>query len=133
MLTRRPHPPSSELLLVTVVATLAAWTASCTDNPEGGAPHPQSARDSESAVAAHVDDDGGQAFGRQRAAMVAEQLVARDITSRQVLDAMGRVPRHEFVLASLRPLAYIDSPLPIGHEQTISQPYIVALMTQLAN
>jgi protein-L-isoaspartate(D-aspartate) O-methyltransferase len=64
--------------------------------------------------------------------MVAEQLRARDISDPRVLAAMGRVPRHEFVPAGLRGYAYSDGPLPIGYDQTISQPYIVALMTQLA-
>ncbi len=64
--------------------------------------------------------------------MISEQLVARDIVDRRVLDAMRRVPRHEFVPARRRNLAYIDGPQPIGYGQTISQPYIVALMTQLA-
>src|SRR5512137_2059533 len=70
------------------------------------------------------------ALARQR--MVAEQLVApgRDITNVQVLAVMGRVPRHEFVPERLRPDAYRDHPLPIGHGQTISQPYIVAFMTE---
>jgi len=69
------------------------------------------------------------ALARQR--MVAEQLAAsgRDITNARVLAAMGKVPRHEFVPATLRSRAYEDSPLPIGHDQTISQPYIVAFMT----
>jgi protein-L-isoaspartate(D-aspartate) O-methyltransferase len=68
-----------------------------------------------------------------RRRMVAEQLVApgRHITNAQVLAAMGRVPRHEFVPEPLRGEAYTDQPQPIGHGQTISQPYIVALMTQL--
>ena len=62
--------------------------------------------------------------------MVNEQLKARDIRDQPVLDAMLKVPRHLFVPASLRGQAYYDSPLPIGHDQTISQPYIVAFMTQ---
>lgn len=66
----------------------------------------------------------------ERLRMVNEQLKARDIRDARVLDAMSRVPRHLFVPASLRSLAYRDSPLPIGHRQTISQPYIVAFMTQ---
>ena len=64
--------------------------------------------------------------------MVDRQLVARDITDRAVLGAMASVRRHMFVAPSLRDEAYDDCPLPIGHGQTISQPYIVALMTQLA-
>lgn len=67
---------------------------------------------------------------RQR--MVAEQLAApgRDITNARVLAAMGKVPRHEFVPESRRSQSYEDCPLPIGHEQTISQPYVVAFMTE---
>ena len=64
--------------------------------------------------------------------MVHRQLRARDITDASVLDVMGRVPRHHFVSDDLDHQAYDDHPLPIGHGQTISQPYIVALMTQLA-
>ncbi len=66
----------------------------------------------------------------ERARMVAEQM--RDVTDPRVLEAMRAVPRHRFVPEEQRPLAYADHPLPIGHEQTISQPYIVALMTALA-
>jgi len=62
--------------------------------------------------------------------MVEEQLAARDIRDSRVLEAMGRVPRHLFVPPRLGPQAYADYPLPIGEGQTISQPYIVALMTQ---
>jgi protein-L-isoaspartate(D-aspartate) O-methyltransferase len=62
--------------------------------------------------------------------MVAEQLAARDITDERVLDAMRRVPRHEFVPSTSPGQAYDDHPLPIGYGVTISQPYIVALMTQ---
>jgi protein-L-isoaspartate(D-aspartate) O-methyltransferase len=64
--------------------------------------------------------------------MVAEQLVrpGRDITNARVLAVMGKVPRHEFVPERLRGDAYADHPLPIGHGQTISQPYIVAFMTE---
>jgi protein-L-isoaspartate(D-aspartate) O-methyltransferase len=64
--------------------------------------------------------------------MVVEQLEARDITDARVLTAMRSVPRHELVPADRRDEAYEDTPVPIGHGQTISQPYIVALMTQLA-
>ncbi len=68
---------------------------------------------------------------RERLRMVEEQLVRRGITDARVLESMGRVPRHRFVEEALRERAYGDHPLPIGEEQTISQPYIVALMTQL--
>ena len=62
--------------------------------------------------------------------MVDDQLAARDIRDPRVLAAMQRVPRHEFVPEPLRGAAYQDSPLPIGHDQTISQPYIVAYMSE---
>ena len=66
-----------------------------------------------------------------RARMVEEQLVKRGIGDERVLAAMRKVPRHLFVEEALRDRAYGDHPLPIGEEQTISQPYIVALMTAL--
>jgi len=71
-------------------------------------------------------------YAEARGAMVAHQLKARDITDPRVLAAMGKVPRHRFVPDYLAPLAYGDHPLPIGQGQTISQPYIVALMSQWA-
>ncbi len=66
-----------------------------------------------------------------RERMVERQILARGITDQAVLDAMRRVPRHEFVPEDLRHAAYEDHPLPIGEGQTISQPYIVALMTEV--
>jgi protein-L-isoaspartate(D-aspartate) O-methyltransferase len=62
--------------------------------------------------------------------MVREQLVKRGLTDPLILAAMGRVPRHLFVEESLRDRAYNDHPLPIGEGQTISQPYMVALMAE---
>lgn len=70
-------------------------------------------------------------FEAARRRMVDDQLRRRDITDRRVLEAMRAVPRHRFVPPELDHLAYSDAPLPIGYRQTISQPYIVALMTQL--
>jgi protein-L-isoaspartate(D-aspartate) O-methyltransferase len=67
---------------------------------------------------------------RARAQMVDHQLRGRDITDRRVLEVMGRVPRHLFLPPEAAPAAYSDMPLPIGQRQTISQPYIVALMSQ---
>jgi protein-L-isoaspartate(D-aspartate) O-methyltransferase len=75
----------------------------------------------------------GQDFEEQRNRMVDEQLLERDIRDPRVLEAMRVVPRHLFVSPEYAVHAYADSPLPIGDEQTISQPYIVALMTQLLN
>ncbi len=63
--------------------------------------------------------------------MVADQILRRGVTSSRVLDAMRKIRRHEFVPESLRSQAYGDGPLPIGRGQTISQPYIVAYMTEL--
>jgi protein-L-isoaspartate(D-aspartate) O-methyltransferase len=65
--------------------------------------------------------------------MVEEQILARGVTDSLVLRAMATVPRHLFVPDDVVAYAYADQPLPIGHDQTISQPYIVALMTELAD
>lgn len=64
--------------------------------------------------------------------MIEEQIIARGVNSPAVIGALRKVPRHEFVPDNYRDLAYSDRPLPIGLEQTISQPYIVALMSDLA-
>jgi protein-L-isoaspartate(D-aspartate) O-methyltransferase len=76
-----------------------------------------------------VSADDAQAKSRE--AMVKNQLMAGGISDPRVLEAMAEVPRHEFVPLRVRPFAYADGPLPIGHGQTISQPFIVAYMTQL--
>jgi protein-L-isoaspartate(D-aspartate) O-methyltransferase len=75
---------------------------------------------------------GTDPYTLARHSMVAEQLArpGRDITNVHVLAMMGKVPRHEFVPGPLRADAYTDRPLPIGEGQTISQPYIVAFMTE---
>lgn len=80
-----------------------------------------------SAVGAPSSD----AYVDARHRMVQYQIAARGVKDTRVLAAMERVPRHEFVLATDVDQAYADHPLPIGHGQTISQPYIVALMTEL--
>jgi len=71
------------------------------------------------------------AYQIDRERMVQNQLRRRGIVNELVLDAMLEVPRHRFVPAAYRNMAYSDAPLPIGFRQTISQPFIVALMTQL--
>jgi protein-L-isoaspartate(D-aspartate) O-methyltransferase len=71
------------------------------------------------------------AYTRARLRMVKTQMRQRDITDERVLAAMETVPRHEFVSPETLDQAYNDHPLPIGYGQTISQPYIVALMTQM--
>lgn len=73
-----------------------------------------------------------QSYDEARRQMVRDQLEARDITDPLVLHAMAVVPRERFVPGLVRVEAYADHALPIGNSQTISQPYIVALMTQLA-
>ena len=70
-------------------------------------------------------------FAAQRQQMVASQIRGRGISDAAVLKAMETVPRHRFVPHEVMALAYGDTPLPIGHGQTISQPYMVALMSQL--
>lgn len=70
-------------------------------------------------------------YAEKREIMVKTQIEARGVKDRLVLDAMREVPRHLFVSESLKDQAYSDGPLPIGEGQTISQPYIVALMTEL--
>jgi protein-L-isoaspartate(D-aspartate) O-methyltransferase len=77
-----------------------------------------------------MNASGQQSYRQLREKMVAEQLQARDIYKAEVLQAMGEVPRHVFVPDDYRPYAYRDQALPIGEGQTISQPYIVAYMTQ---
>jgi protein-L-isoaspartate(D-aspartate) O-methyltransferase len=71
------------------------------------------------------------AFAADREAMVARQIVSRGVRDPRVLQALRETPRHCFVSPEYRYLAYADGPLPIGSGQTISQPYIVALMTEL--
>jgi protein-L-isoaspartate(D-aspartate) O-methyltransferase len=82
----------------------------------------------QSAAAREADE-----FAAARRAMVHDQLVARGIEDERVLNAMAEVPRHRFVDLAYAKLAYEDHPLPIAADQTISQPYIVALMTELAD
>lgn len=94
------------------IVLLAASVAQCTGSEK------QSAEDS-------ID------YQKLRMEMVTRQIEARGVTDRGVLDAMRAVERDLFVPDSLRRLAYEDYPLPIGNDQTISQPYIVALMTEL--
>lgn len=80
--------------------------------------------------AANAEDDS---FRLTRKRMVEDQIVARGVSDATVIRAMKKVPRHEFVPENFQNQAYRDHPLPIGHEQTISQPYIVAFMTEKLN
>lgn len=82
-------------------------------------------------MAARFSGDGP--YAGKRWEMVEGQIIARGIRNTAVIQAMLNVPRHEFVPPDLRPGAYDDNPIPVGMGQTISQPYIVALMTELLN
>jgi protein-L-isoaspartate(D-aspartate) O-methyltransferase len=84
----------------------------------------------ESTVAAQEGEDNY--FLNLRRRMVQEQIIARGVKDEKVLAACLKIPRHKFVSSELQRFAYQDQPLPIGYGQTISQPYIVALMTELA-
>ena len=79
---------------------------------------------------ADAETSGQDNFQTMRERMVEMQIRARDVRNPAVLQAMGHVPRHLFVPDDVRPFAYDDRPLPIGRGQTISQPYIVAYMTE---
>ena len=110
--------PTSRMLL----CLSSLWVCGCaTERPS------QSERIGAQSVTAAAD-----AFAAERQAMVAEQIRSRGIEDSTVLQAMREVPRHEFVTGPMRELAYRDHPLPIGSDQTISQPYIVAYMTDAA-
>jgi protein-L-isoaspartate(D-aspartate) O-methyltransferase len=85
------------------------------------------------AVESVTASEGVQAadrFAAERQRMVRQQIEARGVRDARVLEAMRRVPRHRFVPDGMQALAYEDHPLPIGHDQTISQPFIVAWMTE---
>lgn len=133
------------ILAVLGIFAHATWQASRRDDrgptPPGGEGWRQTVTTQEDGSSEHLgrgvvstsgDGESEVEFVQTRRDMVQHQLAARDISDRRVLDAMLRVPRHQFVPAAFVSRAYTDGPLPIGHGQTISQPYIVALMTQLA-
>lgn len=73
---------------------------------------------------------GIDSYHQARQSMVRQQIAARGVRDQRVLKALREVPRHLFVPTPMQPFAYMDTPLPIGHEQTISQPYIVGFMTE---
>jgi protein-L-isoaspartate(D-aspartate) O-methyltransferase len=102
------------LLLNVLIPSLVLLLAACTISTNGAPPA--------------GDQDSDRADERRR--MVAEQIRGRDVSDPAVLRAMERVPRHTFVPPELQSQAYDDNPLPIGNGQTISQPYIVAYMTE---
>jgi protein-L-isoaspartate(D-aspartate) O-methyltransferase len=117
-----------------VVAVLgwSMWQRSATDQIVGVPPGDSERTGAVSAQPERPVDMNDQ-HSKARQTMVERHLRARDVADERVLEAMQRIPRHEFVPKDLEDSAYEDRPLPIGAGQTISQPYIVALMTQLAN
>ncbi len=78
-----------------------------------------------------IPEDDNNVYTQRRWEMVETQIISRGIRDSKLIRAMLKIPRHKFVPENLRDIAYCDNPLPIGMEQTISQPYIVALMTEL--
>lgn len=79
------------------------------------------------------DGEDGDPYSKKRFEMVESQIVSRGVQDRRVIEAMLKVPRHVFVPEGLRGSSYNDCPIPIEMGQTVSQPYIVALMTELLN
>jgi protein-L-isoaspartate(D-aspartate) O-methyltransferase len=118
----------TRLIITTQVFVIVGCSRPISSGPSERASHPQQLVDAQV-----PNPDVRDEWTDRRRQMVAEQLIARRIKNERVLKIMGRVPRHEFVPASVRGAAYEDTPLPIGQNQTISQPYIVALMTELAD
>jgi protein-L-isoaspartate(D-aspartate) O-methyltransferase len=114
---RRDAETAGRLATITLLLVLPFAAAACARGRQVSA---ERARES-----------GGDHWAQARAEMVRSQIRARGIDDRRVLDAMERVERHRFVPDDMRDAAYGDHPLPIGHQQTISQPYIVALMSAL--
>ena len=120
------------------LAGLCTWGWACNGSPGAAVPAAQQAPPgseqgtSPSGAAKRYKAMTDPEFKDARKRMVATQIMARGVTDARVLDAMGAVPRHMFVSDGLKAEAYDDTPLPIEADQTISQPYIVALMTELA-
>lgn len=81
----------------------------------------------------NADRSDSDFYVSQRKQMVEKQIKDRGIEDKNVLKAMRFIPRHEFIPETYRKMAYGDHPVPIGYDQTISQPYIVAIMTELLN
>jgi protein-L-isoaspartate(D-aspartate) O-methyltransferase len=123
----KPDPVTLLAILCAVFPLLIAGCLSGT--PEAGL----AVRTSESPLINETagDSSGADPYLEQRLEMVSRDIEARGISNPDVLAAMRAVPRHKFVPSDLIGQAYGDSPLPIGYGQTISQPYIVAWMTEL--
>jgi protein-L-isoaspartate(D-aspartate) O-methyltransferase len=113
--------------LVVVLASLLSIAAACDEEDE---PPRSATPPTEESTGAEASEDPALASRREQ--MVDRQIAARGVRDTAVLRAMRTVPRHRFVPEEMVPYAYEDRPLPIGWDQTISQPYIVAFMTELS-
>jgi protein-L-isoaspartate(D-aspartate) O-methyltransferase len=122
-----PRRREAEGKRAVTIAVAAALLAGCTSPASFDTKSP--ANPASPAASAVSPSDP---YAAERGRMVEDQIAARGVRDPAVLAAMRRVARHEFVPEPWRREAYADRPLPIGEEQTISQPYIVALMTELA-
>ena len=120
---RKPGRFCALLILCVALAVAVLPPAGCSGPPPDTAGDSRSMRDTESRM-------GEDSFARVREAMVRNQLEGRGVRDPATLAAMSAVPRHEFVPKRVQHAAYDDYPLPIGLDQTISQPYIVAFMTE---
>jgi len=127
-----PRPLLLGIVLAVASCTRAPVAPASTDPPEPTTGLSATAADATAGRGSAVPAGDDDLQAKQRRRMVERDLAPRGIGDPEVLRAMGSVPRHAYVPAELAPQAYDDNPLPIGEEQTISQPYIVALMTQLA-
>lgn len=107
-----------------IVLALIIITTNCTTQPQTQTPTNQQQKTEPGPTT--IEDE----YTQQRLKMIQKDLIGRNITDKKVLEAMKKVPRHLFVPKKYRSQAYADHPLPIGYGQTISQPYVVALMTQ---
>ena len=130
LLRRRGSWRTMFVAALVAAAGFVAWAA--IQQPAGTDDMSQTTDAAETPAAEKERPEEQERFLSQRRQMVRQQLQGRDITDRRVLEVMERVRRHRFVPESWQDSAYEDHPLPIGRGQTISQPYIVALMTQLA-
>lgn len=111
-----------KILITLLIFAVAMALTSCLDNKDKSK--------TETSVKEQIKEPKDEySFTREK--MVSDQIVRRGVSDKLTLTAMRKVPRHLFVPDEMKPQAYEDRPLPIGEDQTISQPYIVALMTEL--